>query len=395
MQTRKSHRKSRLGCKTCKQRKVKCDEKQPICARCEASGRTCSYLNVPSYPVPNRSISHRDLRKENSSEPPRHSPPFGDLRPPLELSDVFATTERYSLLHFDLFQHFKERLFGEATKACRDVHRIFEVAIREAFRTSYLMDQILALAASHKSTLSEQDREWYRSEAIRLQTRALTQFSGKHESPSSMAPFIFSTLLGQHVLFDAFSWASGLPSVLDNLAQCLELHQGIRVVAGQTMSGTGSTFDEHLADSPIHIETETILGSECQSLMERLKASDLSESTISVYTEAATILQYLFDSVNKAQNRRLVVVQEWLVRVSTEYIALMKQRRPEALIILAYYGVLLHHARDYWAFSGSGSYLIRGISNHLGDYWLEWLDWPNAQISNEPSRTFWSVMNTP
>lgn len=395
MQTRKSHRKSRLGCKTCKQRKVKCDERQPTCARCDASGRECSYICVPSYPIPVRSSSHRDLRHAASSEPPRHSPPLSELRPPPELGDALATRESYSLLHFDLFAHFKERLSAEATSVWPEVHQIFDMAVHEAFRTPYLMDQLLALAASHKSTLSHEDREWYRNESMRLQTRALSRFPQNQDYPGSLAPFIFSTLLGQHVLFDAFSSASGLPTVLDNLAQCLELHQGIRAVAGEVLTKATTQFEDHMANSAITVDNDTVSGSECQGLMDRLKASDLSEASISIYVEAATLLQYLFDSVNKSNSRRLVVVQEWPVRVSTSYIALLKQRRPEALIILAYYGVLLHNARDYWAYSGSGSYLIRGISNHLGDYWLQWLDWPNAQISNEPSRTFWSVMSSP
>lgn len=34
--------KNRTGCEQCKRRKVKCDEKRPTCARCEARGETCT-----------------------------------------------------------------------------------------------------------------------------------------------------------------------------------------------------------------------------------------------------------------------------------------------------------------------------------------------------------------
>ncbi|KAM5341311.1 hypothetical protein ACJ41O_014342 [Fusarium nematophilum] len=34
--------KSRTGCEQCKKRRVKCDEKQPTCSRCEARGETCT-----------------------------------------------------------------------------------------------------------------------------------------------------------------------------------------------------------------------------------------------------------------------------------------------------------------------------------------------------------------
>ena len=38
---RKSHLKSRSGCMTCKRRKVKCDEKSPICGACERRDEEC------------------------------------------------------------------------------------------------------------------------------------------------------------------------------------------------------------------------------------------------------------------------------------------------------------------------------------------------------------------
>ncbi|KAF2152874.1 hypothetical protein K461DRAFT_130563 [Myriangium duriaei CBS 260.36] len=38
---RAAHKKSRAGCRTCKSRRVKCDETQPICDRCRRSCRVC------------------------------------------------------------------------------------------------------------------------------------------------------------------------------------------------------------------------------------------------------------------------------------------------------------------------------------------------------------------
>lgn len=41
--SRRSHRKSRLGCSVCKSRKVKCDENLPKCGQCSRLGRQCGY----------------------------------------------------------------------------------------------------------------------------------------------------------------------------------------------------------------------------------------------------------------------------------------------------------------------------------------------------------------
>ena len=45
LRTRKiqSHRKSRRGCRNCKLRKVKCDERRPTCDKCDKYGILCNY----------------------------------------------------------------------------------------------------------------------------------------------------------------------------------------------------------------------------------------------------------------------------------------------------------------------------------------------------------------
>ncbi|CZT18427.1 uncharacterized protein RCC_04272 [Ramularia collo-cygni] len=45
------HEKSRAGCITCKQRRVKCDEAQPICQRCSKGSRECSYATPSGNPT--------------------------------------------------------------------------------------------------------------------------------------------------------------------------------------------------------------------------------------------------------------------------------------------------------------------------------------------------------
>lgn len=45
---RKPHRKSRLGCKTCRTRRVKCDEIRPFCGNCTKHGVSCDFAPVIS-----------------------------------------------------------------------------------------------------------------------------------------------------------------------------------------------------------------------------------------------------------------------------------------------------------------------------------------------------------
>ncbi|KAK4041357.1 sterol uptake control protein 2 [Parachaetomium inaequale] len=54
---RRHHSKNRLGCLSCRQKRVKCDQGKPICARCGRSGAPCRYETACSVLVPSSSSS--------------------------------------------------------------------------------------------------------------------------------------------------------------------------------------------------------------------------------------------------------------------------------------------------------------------------------------------------
>lgn len=71
-------------------------------------------------------------------------------------------------------------------------------------------------------------------------------------------------------------------------------------------------------------------------------------STVEVHQPIVETCRATHSYHGSTSSRRIIVVQEWPVRLPVGYVDLLEQRRPEVLVILAYYGVLLHRARDYW-----------------------------------------------
>ncbi|KAL6918991.1 hypothetical protein FSST1_003017 [Fusarium sambucinum] len=63
------HTKSKTGCRTCKIRKVRCDEQKPACDRCTSTGRVCDGYASPSPP----SASPSSISQ--SPSPQRHNSP--------------------------------------------------------------------------------------------------------------------------------------------------------------------------------------------------------------------------------------------------------------------------------------------------------------------------------
>lgn len=76
------------------------------------------------------------------------------------------------------------------------------------------------------------------------------------------------------------------------------------------------------------------------------------------------------------------------MELEDDFLNLLNARRPEALIILAYYGVLLHSFRDSWMAHQSGASLVRVIATSVGQFWEPWLAWPRHIVES-------SAMNTP
>ncbi|TRX95014.1 hypothetical protein FHL15_004099 [Xylaria flabelliformis] len=66
---RKFAPKSRLGCKTCKIRRIKCDLSQPSCMKCQSTGRTCDgYDGTPLAFRAGSESSHYHNEKANGTE---------------------------------------------------------------------------------------------------------------------------------------------------------------------------------------------------------------------------------------------------------------------------------------------------------------------------------------
>lgn len=64
-----------------------------------------------------------------------------------------------------------------------------------------------------------------------------------------------------------------------------------------------------------------------------------------------------------------------------EFTELLSQRRPEAIAIMGHWALLLHYSRDLWHVADSGSYLLRSISEYLGQDWEQWLSWPLSVLA--------------
>ncbi|KAJ0421493.1 hypothetical protein BJY00DRAFT_109623 [Aspergillus carlsbadensis] len=106
-----------------------------------------------------------------------------------------------------------------------------------------------------------------------------------------------------------------------------------------------------------------------------------SDEVEAVYTTAAIQLSRSFAYLRKKYPDASAIttwdiLRVWPMEVSMEYMALLQQGHPGALILLAHYCVLLRYMERYWYFEGQAGALLRAIRGRLGGRWRGSLEWP-------------------
>lgn len=75
-------------------------------------------------------------------------------------------------------------------------------------------------------------------------------------------------------------------------------------------------------------------------------------------------------------NREWAGPLKFLFFAPKAFFSLLRQRQPPALLIFAYFGVLLHYSNEHWFLEGWGQDIVEVVDDILGDYWKPWMAWP-------------------
>ena len=112
----------------------------------------------------------------------------------------------------------------------------------------------------------------------------------------------------------------------------------------------GPMVNARLAPKPYQIPQPML---ELPSLTEN---PDLGEQAREAYDVAIERLQLVFAQSNIPNERHSKIrwLMAWPVMLGTAYHDRLEQRRPEALVILAHFGVLMLYYRDSWVVGDSG-----------------------------------------
>jgi hypothetical protein len=262
----------------------------------------------------------------------------------------------------------------------------------------YSLYQLLALSAMHMSYIHVKEAKQDLEEARALQTQALCSFNEAHIGvtvENCVPKLIFSTFIGLYALAEVTATADvDAGGVLDGFVTYMNLHRGVRAIISQSWNFLRQTSVSPILDraesaishasSPYGLAAAAAVADRLSNLLDQ---ADMSEKSRQVCRVAASQLGVVYqtnlDSVESAsQVHAPGLIWVWPINLSSEFTDLLSMRKPEALIILAHYAVLLHRRRPMWLVGNVGGILIEEISRFLGTFWKRWLEWPNEILAH-------------
>ncbi|PMB71734.1 Lysine biosynthesis regulatory protein LYS14 [Beauveria bassiana] len=440
--TRRSHRKSRNGCAECKRRHIRCDEHRPVCSNCVSADRACVFPRPPatgtSAPTPNGGVSkpatsttngsrrrHHVAAADAAATPPHQLPspcaaantpsprpgmPWEECSGPLPRPN--PSTASYSFRRSNYVYKPSTTSSMDTTtasaapptphasldpdlSASASIYTPFHLQLFHHINTVMLPDPGVNTSNHLNHFPTNPFITNLRHQATELQTRAVANFTRltAHLPPDDTASciprFLFSSTLSMHSLADSLAELraanSDFHGFIDRFVDCFNLYRGIRAVIYPTW--------QFLSDSELRplleVTREANLGivergHECAPLHDLLRHSDLAPASLEACRVAVDKLQWAFDLHNNLPpGSGQHAVSAFSVIVSAEYVDVLRKHRPEALIILSYFAVLLHRCRHFWIFQNSGACMIRAIANHIGSYWRDAMAWPLQVIETE------------
>ncbi|TQN71774.1 Sterol uptake control protein 2 [Colletotrichum shisoi] len=363
MATRRSHTKSRTGCRDCKRRKVKCDEAYPSCLNCTRHGIPCSLSSssgdVSSSAPPQRS-SHTPSASGQSPEVLNH---FLDVVFHRSRAVSQAPTIELWGHGLELMHHYS--LHTANTMSSKpEMQHVWRVAIPEiGYECPFVMHGILAIAALHKAYLLPPERDTYLDLATSHQTAGLEGFRAvlhKLDDSNWESVFCFASITSLHVSFhpvrkstdhDAellpditalFVFVRGIRAILEPYHGGLSRTRLGPMAQGSWVIDPGDTKNPSLRHSPLPRDTFDAL--------RRLSAffeETLPDGTRSGYFTAVRELEKSARLMAHAgTNLEVGMAVFWPYVISDAVMADIQSMNPYAMVLLSHFSLCRPAARD-------------------------------------------------
>ncbi|KAF7718612.1 Fungal Zn(2)-Cys(6) binuclear cluster domain-containing protein [Penicillium ucsense] len=349
---RRAHKKSRAGCVTCKNRRIKCDENRPTCSKCKKRGVDCLYASGESL----ADHGHTSSRVISRKSPTLSVSSFSccdiskTICEALRLGSRSSSTlpsfvhERAGSMSTVAFHHFLTHSTDTVVSpAVKDVMRTD--MIRVSFTSPHLMYTILAVGMLHLNRISpSKDRSIAEStfcqRALEEYQKALSSgvtenttdallsscmlMSGMTVCPENFNPLDSWVLTNKPESLNWLSLQSGLRCILSLASSYLP--RSIWATAFAQVDEVGDLIFRDLQQGREGMNPE---------LADLCEIDDYSTGQTNVYFDPLRMLTSLMNLERNAENSGHCT--SFMGRLECDFVALLRARDSPALLILAHW----------------------------------------------------------
>lgn len=269
------------------------------------------------------------------------------------------------------------------------------VVPRIAFTHHFLLHGILAFSALHLARSQPERKALLSTEATAHHDIGLRMFqiAMSNITPQNCdACFAFSSIIA------AYAWASSNQSgdlfFSDSSAaeesfnvEWVSLLRGVHTllqVAGEWMAD-GSM---RLLLQPRHMDHELARAADPEASAKLTALCQLWDSSpgklyvhdVEILNNTLALLHEAYGLVASSSIDNefdvILVVYGWPIQVPEAFFTMVKGQKPEALIVLAHYSLLLNKVNQLWYVEGMSRRLLKTIHSKLGKEWESWIAWP-------------------
>ncbi|KAL5334168.1 hypothetical protein BJX70DRAFT_402871 [Aspergillus crustosus] len=392
----RSHRKSKAGCLQCKRRKVKCDEGKPTCDKCTIHGVSCSFSS--SLLQAFESNAPRPLSRERAislPEPTPQSTPLLSPTPPLPPHPALNISD-LELLHHNTTKNATPSRASQQSKPS---------GATKSPKSASPCPSLLAVSALHlaHSTRDPSKRASYTSQAESHHNAGMRAVipSMQFESLASTngpAVFLFSSLTS---IYLCATIDNGLPPPLNSssssspssspssslsftgpLAEWLGLFRGTKALSPRFLNG------RHLSEvrrSPQVLQEGQMYIWELKRGIAQQHPPASASHLYEIYTEAADqIARTLAVTLHPDYILDTAYVFAWLIEVWDKYLELLREERPTALVIFAYFCVAVKQIEWAWWTDGLSKRLMGRVWRALPEREMVGVRWPVEMMGWNP-----------
>ncbi|PVH70614.1 hypothetical protein DL98DRAFT_521511 [Cadophora sp. DSE1049] len=436
---RRTHRKSRLGCQPCKQRKIKCDESRPVCLNCTRREIGCSFPAsdvdkglgeralktlrfVPftqgdggNYKHPQVHCESVGASKTSSSSPQvsielmAMSHRIASLEETIHLQKISQeeppglTYADMALLHH--YFHLPDKYFGD--------EELFEAA----FQHPHLLHLILGISALHWARQASDRRAEFVAQSDRhyiIGMRGATKLLSAMNEDAMQLVYISAILIaiynlalgpqpGEYIAFSEHDGEASFFTFLRGVRVIRENNKDTTQPPASATLDTGQAAPERQFMENDIPESSQFSAASYGGHFKRLRNLALAypndplssaSRDAPIYHSALDELEPFFKEIydlpaslpqSRAVDAHSRLAFGWLYRVSGGFINRLQGKTPLALAIFACFAVVLKRLETGWVVQGWPEHIMSGVWKFLRTESKDLVRWPMEQMGWRPS----------